>query len=249
MNEYFEANKRSLFILAGLLFILAIVLYFILVRPLVNDYQGEVRKISDLKEEIAQLEARLESLDEETPDGFDVEQLILENKIPTERELDEYILAIQQLELHTESKIESITFAYDSSIETEPAPEEESEENDEDSDEADTDAEVDEEADEEADESDDSEEADEVNTPTLDAEFLSVLPENLYVMSISLEVTSPNFDEFLELIKLIEANERISIVTNLDFTKPTEEDIYFSDVPLEDIPFNVEIATFYYMED
>lgn len=261
MNEYFEENKRSLILLASMLFVLAIVLYFMLVRPIMVDYKKEVEQIDQLNEEITLLETQIESLQEASED-FDVEDLILENKIPTKRELDEYILALQALELHTESAIETIQFTYDSSIETEDLTEdeedttetEETEDLEDPTDEAEVTEDETEETDEEAQEEEDEEEADEESeedenpAPTIDPEILSEKPENLHVMTVRISVVSPDFDEFIELLKLIEHNERISIVTNLNFTKPTEEDIYFSDESLDEIPFDAEITTFYYEE-
>ena len=40
----------------------------------------------------------------------------MESKIPKERELDDYILSLQQLEVITNSKIEKIEFMYDSNL-------------------------------------------------------------------------------------------------------------------------------------
>jgi len=263
MNDYFEENKRSLILLTSLLFILALVLFFVIVRPLMMDYKIEVNQITNLQAEIELLETKLKTLEQETPDEYNLDQLMLENKIPSERELDDYILTMQELELQTNSKIEEINFTYDSAFETEAAPEEEdeadqTEELEEELDEA-VESETNEEANEDSGEEDelqdevegetDEESEEEGSEPALDAEFLSELPENLYVMTVNMEVTSPNFDEFIELITLIESTERINIVTNLEFAKPTEEHLYFADEPLEDIPFSLEIATFYYMED
>lgn len=256
MNEYFEENKRSLLLLTGMLFVLALVLFFMLLRPLIGDYKREVQQIDSLNEEIELLNAQIETL-QETSNEFDVEQLILENKIPTERELDEYILTIQQLEFHTESKIESIQFTYDSSIATD-APvegESESEESDDSEDSAtdeieESDEPVDTEQSEANEEEVKDEESEEEETilPTIDPAILSEKPEELHVMTVRISALSPDFDEFIELLKLIESNERISIVTSLHFTKPTEQDIFFEDNPLKEIPFDAEITTFYYKE-
>lgn len=261
MNEYFEENKRSLILLAVMLFLLALVLYFMLVRPMMTDYKNEVTQIENLNEEITLLEAQIESL-QETSEDFDVEDLILENKIPTERELDEYILALQALELHTESKIDTIQFTYDSNIETEELVEEDEEETTDSEDEieeleAEADDEVAEDAEEAPEETDEDAEEDavdeeeateETEAPTIDPAILSEKPEDLHVMTVRISVVSPEFDEFIELLKLIENNDRISIVTNLDFAKPTEEDIYFAEDPSEEIEFDAEITTFYYAE-
>lgn len=248
MNEYFEQNKRSLLLLGGTLLLLAIILYFFLVRPVMADYKNEVQRIDDLNEEIELLEAQIENL-KESPEEIDVDQLILENKIPSERELDEYILAIQQLELHTDSQIETIDFAYDSSFEIDEVEEEETEEASADEEEA-LEDELEEETaiEDEADTMDADEAEEEATESEIDPAILNEKPEDLHVMTVRISALSPNFDEFIELLKLIESNDRISIVTSLEFSKPTEEDIYFSNNPAERISFDAEITTFYYKQ-
>lgn len=244
MNEYFEENKRSLILLAGMLFILALVLFFVLLRPLMNEYKSEQKRIEDLQNEIELLEAQINNL-KDTSDDVDLEQLILENKVPRERELDEYILSLQQLELHTESKIESIDFAYDSSFDVDEVVEEETEDNadTEDTAEIDTDEEM-----EDAEEATDDSTTEETTEPTIDPVILSEKPEQLQVMTIRVSAVVPDFDELIELLKIIESSERLSIVTSLNFTKPTEQDLYFSDNPSSTIPFEAELMTFYYKE-
>lgn len=239
MNEYYEENKRSLILLAVMLFILALVLYFILLRPLLADYKSEEKKITDLENEIQLLEAQINNL-KESSDDVDLEQLILENKVPSERELDEYILALQQLELYTESRIDSIDFTYDSSFQIDVVEEveDQSEVTEEPGDDADT----------EGEETETESEETETTQPTIDPALLNDKPEQLQVMTVRVSAVSPDFDQLIELLKIIENNERISIVTSLNFTKPTEMDLYFADDPSSIIPFEAELTTFYYAE-
>lgn len=244
MNEYFEENKRSLVLLASMLFILALVLFFVLLRPLMNEYKSEQKRIEDLQNEIELLEAQINNL-KDTSDDVDLEQLILENKVPRERELDEYILALQQLELHTESRIDSINFTYDSSFDIEV--EEESDETEAEVTEPEADLE-DEAEGEDTDAEENDEEAEEEVEVTIDPELLKEKPEQLQVMTIRVSAVVPDFDELIELLKIIESSERLSIVTSLNFTKPTEQDLYFSDNPSSTIPFEAELTTFYYKE-
>lgn len=243
MNEYYEANKRSLILLAIILFLLAVVLYFMVLRPLQTEYKNERNAINDLNHEIQLLEAQIQQL-QEASQTTSLEQLILENKIPSERELDEYILALQQLELHTESRIETIEFKYDSNLDV--AAEEEQEETS-DNEAGNEEREVAVESDVNEEESDEEDETEE-NTVTPDPQLLNEKPDQLQVLTVSIEAISPNFDELIELLKLIENNQRISIVTSLEFTKPAEEAIYFSDDPTDIIPFEAVLTTFYYQE-
>lgn len=222
MNEYIQENKRTLFILIGLLFLLVIVLYFLLLRPLMADLSSQERKLVSLENEQAVLTQKIENFHETTKD-INVNQLMAENKIPTKRELDEYILSLQQAELITDSKLLDIEFMYDSSL---AEIEEDFEESDQD-----------ENADEE-----DGEVEDEL---TIDPAILNEKPEELEVLTVRVEGASQDFDDFIDLLKAIEDQERISIVSKLDFNKPTEDDISFSDKPIA-LFFTAELTTFYY---
>lgn len=226
MNEYFQHNKRSLIILAGLLFVLAIVLYFILLRPLLGEISSKEKAVVTKEEEIALLEEKLKI--DHISEQKSIEELLLEKKIPLERKLDEYILSLYELELVTDSRIERIEFVYDSNLEQvevedhrenaeEPSP------NEEDTEEQESDV-------------------------TIDPIILEEKPEKLQVMTVKVTAASPDFDEFIKLLKLIEEQERISIVSKLDFYQPTEYDVYFNEDPLKTISFEAELSTFYYNE-
>lgn len=239
MNEYFQENKRSLFILVLLLFILAIVLYIFLLHPLLDKYSKTEKNITQLNSEIDVLEAKLANTGDDEPSEIDFEQLMLEKKIPQERELDNYILSLQQLELVSHSKIEEVQFAYDSSLDISDEEELEDETQADNQDESETDQTDDTETD---DETDDSEE------PKIDPEILKEKPEQLHVMTVRLTAISPTYDDFIDLVKEIEKTERISIVTSLDFVQPTEVDEFFTDNPEDIIAFEAELTTFYYAE-
>lgn len=245
MNEYFEENKRSLIILAVMLFLLAAVVFFVLVRPLVKDYKAEQNRIEQLKNEIELLEAHIENLQDSSGE-VDLKQLMLENKIPRERELDEYILALQQLELHTESRIDSIEFAYDSSFDVDE--EETGQSEGEEAEETDSEAELESELEGGDADEEESEDAEEETDVSIDPQLLNEKPEQLQVLTVKIEALSPDFDKFIELLKIIESQDRISIVTSLRFTKPTEQDLYFSDNPSDLIPFEAELTTFYFAD-
>lgn len=239
MNEYFQENKRSMLLLTGLLFILALVLFFILLRPLMSDLKRQELATIQIQDEITQLEQEIEEFGSITEE-VDLEELILENKIPRQRDLDAYILGLQRLEFFTESKIETINFAYDSSINIDAVEEEDAE--------SEETADGNNEADENTD-ADDDEVSPEITTEvTIDPTILNEKPEGLEVMTVRISVVSANFDEFIELLKVIENDNRISIVTNLQFTKPAENELYFEDDPSKVVSFEAELTTFYYTD-
>lgn len=245
MNEYIEENKRAIILLTIGLFLLAIVLYFFLLRPQLVDLSEKKENLDAMEEELRVLEEQIAAFDEDELD-VEVEQLLQEKKIPTERKLDEYILSLQRLESVTNSKIERIEFVYDSNLEIDEENEEaEPSDNTEESAEKTEENLESNELDETDDENEGEETEDEIN---VNPEILSEKPEQLEVMTVRLVAVAPNFEEFIELLKVIENEERISIVTNLRFNKPTEEDPFILDEPLDMIPFEAELTTFYYAE-
>lgn len=227
MNEYFEQNRRPLLILISLLFILMIVLYVMIVHPLLADYAKKEQDIVSVNEEIERLKTKLVTL-EAADEDVDIEQILLEKKIPLERNLDEYILALQRFETMTNSKIENIQFGYDQDLQV-AEEEEKLEEFDE--------------------EIEDKEKADEDEIEeklTIDASILNEKPEELEVMSVRFNAISPSLDDFLNLIKLIENEERLSIVTNLHFEQLTEAELTLESDVSDKISFEAELTTFYY---
>lgn len=227
MIEYFQENKRSLFILTGLFFILIVVLYVVLLRPLMADLSSREKEINSAKDEIQILEKKLDNFELDQTD-VDVEQLKLESKIPKERELDDYILSLQQLEVITNSKIEKIEFMYDSNLD-------------------DVEKEVENIEDHQMGESLDSEDEEKEEDVQIDPAILDEKPEDLQIFTVKVTAASPEFDDFIELLKAIENQERISIVSKLKFIKPTEYDLYFEDLPTA-ISVEAELTTFYYPE-
>src|SRR5699024_4173537 len=128
MNEYFEANKRALYLLIIALILLAGVLYVMIIHPLMSDLTSKERSIDHTEEQIELLTAQLER-DETVNEITDIEQLLYEKKIPTAQEVDQYILSLQQIELMTNSKLMQIDIVYDSAL-SDMEENEESEEED-----------------------------------------------------------------------------------------------------------------------
>jgi len=231
MNEYFQENKRSLLLLTGLFFILAIVLYFMLLRPLLTDLASKEKAIKVTKADIQLLEAKVENFEQKS-EKIDVDQLEMANKIPTEKELDDYILWLQKLEAITGSKLEKIDFTYDSNVEF---MEEETAEG----------ASIDEEIEGLAD-IDDESDGSEDEEPTIDPDIINEKPEGLEIFIVKVKGYSKNFEDFIDFLEAIEQEERISFVSQLKFVQPTKDDINFSEYPFIALSFEAELTTFYY---
>lgn len=225
MNNIFEENRNAFLMLSGLLFVLLIVLYFAFISPLLSDLKDERANHIDLQNEIAVLEKQIQQIDE-TQEELTQEQLELQKKVPLTRELEEIVLILQDIELQSSSLIELIDFYYDSSL---PTPDF--------SHELDADEVIEGANDTESEENSDKE------SQTIK---LKEKPESLQVITISMEITSPSYDDFLQLIKEIEQQERIMSVSKLQFEKTS--DFTVKDEQDELITHKVELMTFYYKE-
>ena len=225
MNNIFEENRNAFLMLSGLLFVLLIVLYFAFISPLLSDLKDERANHIDLQNEIAVLEKQIQQIDE-IQEELTQEQLELQKKVPLTRELEEIVLILQDIELQSSSLIELIDFYYDSSL---PTPDF--------SHELDADEVIEGANDAEGEENSDKE------NQTIE---LKEKPESLQVITISMEITSPSYDDFLQLIKEIEQQERIMSVSKLQFEKTS--DFTVNDEQDELITHKVELMTFYYKE-
>src|SRR5690625_3803048 len=198
MNNMFEENRNTFLMLVGLMFVLLIVLYFAFISPLLSDLKGNKISQADLQNNIAVLEKQFQLLDE-SQEAFEQEQLELQKKIPLTRELEEIVLILQEIELQSSSLIEEINFYYDGSLPTLDSIHE-----------LDTEEMVE---DEDGSEGEKGEDKDEKNT-TID---LVEKPERLQLITLNMEITSPTYDDFLQLVTEIEQQERIMGVSKVQF--------------------------------
>lgn len=229
MNNTFQEKRGILLALVGLFLVLLVVIYFAFLRPLTGELESKESSLGTLKSDIHSLEKEVLALDQ-VVESFDMERVVQEKKIPVNRQLEELILLIQEIELVSLSEVETIDFTYDSSLPDTVFLQEGEEE---DPDGTDTDADTEEVADEEG------------AKPAID---LSEKPETLEVITIRMEVSSPSYERFQTFITEIEKQERIMLISRLDFDKPAEEELVIADHPDETMTFNLELVTFYYGE-
>lgn len=219
MNEFFQENRRVLFGLIILLFILFIVLYFAFLRPLTSDLKGTERAIETIEDEVEGLKVTVENEEgEETAwDMVDIRK-----KVPAEKELDPFLLTLEEIEAVSGSRIENIDFAYDGELPEATLSEEDAEDGKE-TEEAENDEEV--------------EEREGID--------LSEIPEGLRTISVSMTVYSPDYEHFRQFLVEIYKSERIMLVDGLTFEKPAESQL-LENPKEETISFTIDFLTFYY---
>ncbi len=220
----------------GFFALFALVLTFFIVRPQIDDLKKEEEKVAQARAQEKALQNQLDGLDDEST-NIDVEQLLLEKQVPTAPNIDEYILSLQQLEQYANSHIEQVRFTYDSSIDV----------LDEDEDEEETDDATIQEAEEALEE----ELTDEFGEDFFDGEqpptFLKEIPDGLEVITVNVVAIVPSYEELVNLVRAIEDQDRISIVSRMRAAFQTDEEELFDDEE-ELIGLEFEVTTFYYAE-
>lgn len=254
MSNFLQENKRSFYIIFGLFLLIAIVIYFLFVHPLLGDISRKESAIESKRDQVEQLEKQIRKAETATKTS-NVEELLLTRVVPETRQLDEYILELQKLEYRTNSIIETINFAYDSAISNHEVPEEvEGEEQSDEDASAENEPEQTEEAEDKEKESD-SEDADDEKAENDEEEeeeiplFVTDRPEGLEVLGLTVVALSPTYEDFIDLLEVIESLERVTIVNSLAFVNEDEQKLFFDEEYEGYIPFTINISTFYYPEN
>lgn len=231
MNHLFE-DKKHLILLAIILFLLLALLYFYWVRPVKEEVATTLQQVEQLETTIEQLEEGLE-YPGETAD-FDSEVYQLTKKLPLNRQLDEFLLSLQEIEIISRSHIEYIFFNnYEGALSEEDQMEQEE-----------SSGENEELLDEDMGESGEVEGHEE---PPV-SEVVRQLPENVRLITLQLDVVSPNFEQSQIFLQELEKLERLVRVDSLSFDKPGERELLEAEEEEIPIYMSVTITTFYFVQ-
>lgn len=241
MNSQFQEKKGTFFLLLGLIFLLLIVIYFMFFQPLMKESKAKENELSQLESDIQVLKAKIENADKHKVEGEDIESIKLAKRLPLDPETEKLILTLEAIESISNSRFDNITFSYNGSV-----PERAAENDEENGGEQESNQEGEEIESNPEDEENAEEEAGEPQEPVID---LQDKPENLQVIQISMDVTSPDYDHFQIFIQEIEKQERMMFVGSLDFQKPAEQELIINEEPTEIIVANVNIVTFFYDQE
>lgn len=228
MNEL-VSNKRTAFLLIITLVVLILgAIYYFLINPLQNERDTKENNVKMLQTEVAVLNEQYQSV--QAAEGKTENAFQLEKKVPITRELDELIRSIEEIELISESQIESISFNnYDEVVAKSPLAPTQTEEE--------TNAETTETI-------DSIESADETETPISPVANI-VLPPQLKLITFNISVLTKDFNHINQFVEELEKMERIVRVDQLSFSLPGEEQFYNEDTK-EAISAEIQVTTFYY---
>lgn len=236
-------NKKELFLLAGTLFVFALVfilLYFYLLNPVKKELAS---KTSELKNEEQILE--MVQMKVGTGSGVDFESTTeLQKRLPVQPLTDQFVLNLEKAEVMSNSFIVDMAFA-DGETPVKPEPTEApgakepaaTDEASESTDTNDQDPEVEGEA-------TDSKETTTEAQDQIVTEAPGTLPNSLKKLSATMNVKSSSYDEMLEFIHSIQATNRIFTIDSLTFEGAKE--VRSRDQIQEPLEYGLTVSAYYY---
>lgn len=226
--------------------VLLFAVYYYIVLPKQDEADMMDNSVNSLNSEISTLNEQITSIQEEQSRESSNE-FALRKKVPDNREIDELLLNIEEIEYVSGSRIQSISFNnYDSLVSASgltdpnavPTDEENPEGQPETSEETATDTTT-----------DTSEETIETEeqVPTTPVSTIAVesLPANLKLVTFGVEVESPNYEKLQQFIKEIERLERVMHIDTISYALPGEENTFAEDAS-DIVSATIQVTTFYY---
>lgn len=250
MNELFQERRKELFILIGLILVLILTIYFLFIFPKYKEVDTKQTNIATVETNINKLKTDIKK---ETEEENRADTFKLRKKIPENEEIEKLLVKIEEIEGMSTSRVEAIGFTYQDGEEILQESEDETpifkEKTIEDEEEIEEKEKDDEgaarEREEDEEETLDDSEEETVETTEEDEEAEA----KLKTIEIELEVNSSDYLSFYTFISEIEKLERIVFVSELEFVKPAEEEIYFNDVYDGTITHKVHLQTFTYEDE
>lgn len=240
MNEQFQERRNIYLALAGLILILLIVLFFAVLKPMLDEKSTNEAEALTLQKQVDDLEIQKKRAKNSADFGQD-ESTLYKAKMPLNPSLDELMRSLEEIGAVSMSRIDKVEFAYDGDI---PLGDKEEESSDPDNAVADSNAGTDDEATANTDQNENS-----GTTTTTDnkvAQLELQAPENLHTIAMRMEVASPDYEHFDQMMKEIEKLDRVTLVNTLEFKKPAEAELVLDQNPDETVTCTVELITFYY---
>lgn len=233
-----QNENKLLVVLLGLIaFLLLGAGYYYVIIPKGEARTQKTNSINQLEVENSALENQVATLSVGSPD--ETNDFELRNKLPMNRELDNLLHTINEVELMSESQIVSIAFNnYDEEVSQSIFASQKDEE------EADVEAEekVDVDTDTEVEDAEVDDEVDETKPVTpIDTELL---PDELKLISLNIVLSVLDYDHLLKFLNEVEEVERVIRIDSVNFSKSGEEKMA-QENPDERITVSVQLTTFY----
>ncbi|MEK4078618.1 potassium transporter [Solibacillus sp. FSL K6-1126] len=234
MNSISSSKNGTLLIVIALAMALLFAMYYYVVKPKQDEEQMIRSEINSLHTEIAAIEETI-ATNESQQSKTNVNEFALRKKVPDNREIDELILSIEEMQYVTDSRIQSIDFNnYDALVSSsglqDPLSTPETEEG------------VETESTESTNQAEDTEASEQLPVSTIAVE---TLPPSLKLVTFNINVAAPNDVNLLQFVEEIEKKERVMRIDIIDFALPGEED-KFTEEASEIVTADIQVTTFYY---
>ena len=223
-------------LIAVLVAALLFAVYYYIVLPKQEEADMLESSVNSLRSEDSTLNEQIVSIQEEQSRESSNE-FALRKKVPDNREIDELLLNIEEIEYVSGSRIQSISFNnYDSLVSastlTDPNAVTETEENAEGQTEA-------------SEEQTTDTTTEQVTTTPVSTIAVETLPPNLKLITFNVDVESPNHDKLKQFIKEIERLERVMHIDTVGYNLPGEENTFAEDAS-DIVAATIQVTTFYY---
>lgn len=109
MNSISSSKNGTLLIVIALAMALLFAMYYYVVKPKQDEEQMIRSEINSLHTEIAAIEETI-ATNQSEQSQTNVNEFVLRKKVPDNREIDELILSIEEMQYLTDSRIQSIDF-------------------------------------------------------------------------------------------------------------------------------------------
>ena len=220
--------------------VLLFAIYYYVLLPKQDEADMMESSVNSLRSEISTLNGQIASI-KEGQSNKSSNEFSLRKKLPDNREIDELLLNIEEIEYVSGSRIQSVNFNnYDSLVSasslTDPKAVTETEENAE--------GQMKENEEQIAETATTSENEEPVTTPVSTIAVES-LPPNLKLISFNVDVESPNHDKLKQFIKEIERLERVMHIDTVGYNLPGEENTFAEDAT-DIVGASIQVTTFYY---
>ena len=222
-------------LIAVLVAALLFAVYYYIVLPKQEEVDMLESSVNSLRSEDSTLNEQIVSIQEELS-RESANEFALRKKVPDNREIDELLLNIEEIEYVSGSRIQSIRFNnYDSLVSTsgltDPNATTATEENGI--------------GQAEAGEEQEADTTNQVPTTRVSTIAVESLPVNLKLVTFEVNVESPNYDKLQQFIKEIEQLERVMHIDKISYSLPGEEHTYAEDAS-DIVSATIQVTTFYY---
>lgn len=225
MNKLTSNKNSSIILLLVLIAALLFALYYYVLQPKLDEVMVKTNSVRELQQQMIEINKELTTLDERQGE-LNTDNLIMRQKVPETRAIDKIILDMVEIEEVTGTHVESLNFNnYDTAV-----------------------------AQSEVSDSTELEKAEaEVNGDKIDSEenvpvssiVKENLPENLKLVTFSVNVVALDFRTLEQFLKEIEQLERVMKIDTINLTIPGEQDLLQKEADVT-IKATVQVTTFFY---